>query len=84
MDNGNAALSHRLQIAGGAFAFLACICGWWIFLAIMLAELKFPWSIPGEFTCVPREIGVAVVLTFDRVVGDLSRLFKPKSAEHIA
>lgn len=48
LDNGNKGLAHRMQVTGGAFAFLACICGWWILTAIMLASLEFPWSVPGK------------------------------------
>ena len=42
-----AAKAGKLQIAGGAFTFITCLCGWWIFFAIMLAALDFPFSIPG-------------------------------------
>lgn len=48
LNNGNTALAGRLQIAGGAFTFCTCIFGWWIFIAIMLASLDFPFSIPGK------------------------------------
>lgn len=40
------ALAGRLQIAGGACAFVTCMAGWWIFAAIMLAALDFPFQIP--------------------------------------
>jgi succinate-acetate transporter protein len=46
--NGNAAMSHKLQVAGGAFGFCTTIFGWWIFIAIMLASLDFPFSVPGK------------------------------------
>ncbi|MCJ1458578.1 hypothetical protein MMC28_008951 [Mycoblastus sanguinarius] len=36
----------KLQIAGGAFAFVTSLAGWWIFFAIMLASLDFPFNIP--------------------------------------
>ena len=36
----------RLVIAGGAFGFVTSMCGWWIFFAIMLATLDFPFSVP--------------------------------------
>lgn len=45
---GNATRAGSLIIAGGAFGFITCLCGWWIFLAILLASLDFPISIPGE------------------------------------
>jgi succinate-acetate transporter protein len=41
-----AALASRLQIAGGACAFVTSMAGWWIFAAIMLAALDFPFQIP--------------------------------------
>jgi succinate-acetate transporter protein len=45
--NGNAMLAGKLQIAAGAFLFVTCASGWWIFFAIMLAALDFPFQIPG-------------------------------------
>ncbi|KAL8917404.1 MAG: hypothetical protein Q9208_007959 [Pyrenodesmia sp. 3 TL-2023] len=41
-----AAFGAKLQIASGAFAFLACLAGWWIFFAQMLASVDFPFQIP--------------------------------------
>lgn len=32
--------------AGGAFAFVTSLGGWWILLAIMLASIDFPLSLP--------------------------------------
>ncbi|KAF2684603.1 hypothetical protein K458DRAFT_302919 [Lentithecium fluviatile CBS 122367] len=46
LNNGNTVLATRLQTAGGAFAFCTCIFGWWIFAAIMLASLDFPFALP--------------------------------------
>jgi succinate-acetate transporter protein len=40
------ALSHRLQVAAGACTFVTSMAGWWIFAAIMLAALDFPFQIP--------------------------------------
>jgi len=40
------ALAGRLQIAAGACTFVTCMSGWWIFFAIMLAALDFPFQIP--------------------------------------
>ncbi|TVY29548.1 Protein alcS [Lachnellula hyalina] len=40
------ALAGRLQIAGGASLFVTSMAGWWIFFAIMLAALDFPFQIP--------------------------------------
>ncbi|TAQ86418.1 hypothetical protein B7494_g5260 [Chlorociboria aeruginascens] len=36
----------RVQKAAGAFAFVAALAGWWIFFAIMLAALDFPFQVP--------------------------------------
>jgi uncharacterized protein len=44
----NAGPAGRLVVAGGAFAFVTCACGWYIFFAIMLAALDFPFQLPGE------------------------------------
>ena len=41
-----AALAHRLQVAAGACTFVTSMAGWWIFFAIMLAALDFPFQIP--------------------------------------
>jgi len=40
------ALAGRLQKAAGAFVFVTSMAGWWIFFAIMLAALDFPFQIP--------------------------------------
>ncbi len=32
--------------AGGALLFVASLCAWYIFVAIMLAALDFPFSLP--------------------------------------
>lgn len=40
------ALAGRLQIAAGACVFVTSMAGWWIFFAIMLAALDFPFQIP--------------------------------------
>ncbi|KAI4135540.1 MAG: hypothetical protein LQ347_000574 [Umbilicaria vellea] len=36
----------KLQIVAGAFLFITCMAGWWIFLAQMLASVDFPVQIP--------------------------------------
>lgn len=47
------ALAGRLQIAAGAFTFVTSMAGWWIFAAIMLAALDFPFQIPvGDLSTV--------------------------------
>lgn len=43
---GNATLAGKLIIGGGACAFVTCILGWWIFAAILLASLDFPFGLP--------------------------------------
>lgn len=43
---GNAATASKCQEAAGAFAFVTCLLGWYIFLAIMLASVDFPFSLP--------------------------------------
>merc|ERR1711974_146378 len=32
--------------AAGAFCFVTCLCGWYIFFAIMLASVDFPFDLP--------------------------------------
>jgi succinate-acetate transporter protein len=44
--NGNADLARKLGEAAGAFAFVTCLCGWYIFFAIMLASVDFPFDLP--------------------------------------
>lgn len=44
--NGQAALAAKLQEAAGAFTFITCILGWYIFFAIMLASVDFPLDLP--------------------------------------
>ncbi|KAF1946872.1 hypothetical protein EJ02DRAFT_499716 [Clathrospora elynae] len=43
---GNAAMASKLAEASGAFCFVTCLCGWYIFLAIMLASVDFPLDLP--------------------------------------
>jgi hypothetical protein len=47
-SNANLVLAGRLQITAGAFLFVTCASGWWIFFAIMLASLDFPFQVPGK------------------------------------
>jgi 1,4-dihydroxy-2-naphthoate octaprenyltransferase len=47
LNNGNVALAGRLQEAGAALLFACVLFGWYMFFAIMLASLDFPWSLPG-------------------------------------
>lgn len=43
---GNARVALKCQEAAGAFTFVTCILGWYIFLAIMLASVDFPFDLP--------------------------------------
>jgi succinate-acetate transporter protein len=45
-DASKLAYASRLQIAAGACTFVTSMAGWWIFFAIMLAALDFPFQIP--------------------------------------
>lgn len=38
--------AHNYILAGGALAFVVSMLGWWIFIAIMLAALDFPFQLP--------------------------------------
>ena len=40
-------LAGKLLVVAGAFTFITDLCGWWIFFAIMLAALDFPFQLPG-------------------------------------
>ncbi|KAF1948495.1 GPR1/FUN34/YaaH-class plasma membrane protein-like protein [Byssothecium circinans] len=46
LNNRNEDMAASLLKAGGAFGFVTCIFGWWIFVAIMLASLDFPFALP--------------------------------------
>ena len=46
LAQGNFDLAQKLQVASGAFGFLAVMAGWWIFFAQMLASVDFPFEIP--------------------------------------
>lgn len=43
---GNAKMAQKLQVAAGAFGFMATMAGWWIFFAQMLASVDFPIQLP--------------------------------------
>ena len=51
--NGRATLAAKLAEASGAFCFVTCLCGWYIFLAIMLASVDFPLDLPRKFAIYP-------------------------------
>ncbi|CAI4211284.1 unnamed protein product [Parascedosporium putredinis] len=42
----NAAYATKLLQASGACLFVTTACGWWIFMALMLASVDFPFSLP--------------------------------------
>jgi hypothetical protein len=50
LAQGGVAKAGTLLIAGGACTFVTCMLGWWIFFAILLASLDFPFQLPGKFT----------------------------------
>ncbi|CAK4033212.1 GPR1 FUN34 -class plasma membrane [Lecanosticta acicola] len=43
---GNAALAKTEVLAAGALTFVTDMCGWYIFFAILLASLDFPFQLP--------------------------------------
>jgi hypothetical protein len=81
LAKGNTALAGNLQIAAGACTFVVCVCGWWIFTAIMLASLDFPFSLPGMYllrnAACPRYVWPQAY--FFLTVGDLSTVVKGAS-----
>ncbi|KAF1987491.1 GPR1/FUN34/YaaH-class plasma membrane protein [Aulographum hederae CBS 113979] len=46
MPTPDMAFATHLQVIAGGFCFVTCILGWWIFIAIMLAALDFPFQLP--------------------------------------
>jgi len=46
LAQGSAAVASRCLVGAGATLFVTCCAGWWIFFAIMLASLDFPFQIP--------------------------------------
>jgi len=46
LAQGHADVAQQLQVAAGAFGFMAVMAGWWIFFAQMLASVDFPFEIP--------------------------------------
>jgi len=40
------AIAQRTQVGAGASFLVTCLAGWWIFFAIMLASLDFPFQVP--------------------------------------
>jgi hypothetical protein len=52
LAEGNVSTALTLLKAGGACCFVVCALGWWIFFAILLASLDFPFQLPGKSTLV--------------------------------
>ena len=52
LAQGNVSTALTLLKAGGACCFVVCALGWWIFFAILLASLDFPFQLPGKSTPV--------------------------------
>lgn len=76
--NPQSTIAPTLQVAAGALAFVVCILGWWIFAAIMLAALDFPFQLPGESNrSVITKMGWWILTWL--AVGDLSRVIKGAS-----
>lgn len=73
---GNTATATNLQVAAGAMTFLSDLLGWWIFAAIMLAALDFPFQLPGKSHISLEAPSRGVQLLTFAVVGDLSRFMK--------
>lgn len=46
LAQGNTAMATTLTVAAGALTFIVDLAGWWIFFAIMLASLDFPFQLP--------------------------------------
>jgi len=46
LAQGNTATAATLQVAAGALTFVTDMLGWWIFFAILLASLDFPFQLP--------------------------------------
>jgi uncharacterized protein len=72
---GNASAANACIIAGGAFAFVICMLGWYIFAAILLAAVDFPLNLPGKH----RLLRTFFIPADHRVVFDLSHLIKGAS-----
>jgi len=52
---GNANSASKLVVGGGACLFVTSLAGWWIFVALMLAVVDFPFQLPvGDLSSVIR------------------------------
>jgi hypothetical protein len=52
LAQGNVSTATTLLVAAGAITFITDILGWWIFFAILLASLDFPFQLPGKSAVV--------------------------------
>ncbi|KAK0388012.1 hypothetical protein NLU13_4256 [Sarocladium strictum] len=49
----NASSANKLVVGGGACLFVTSLAGWWIFVALMLAAVDFPFQLPvGDLSSV--------------------------------
>jgi len=63
----SATTAGRLVIAGGAWCFITCLLGWYIFFAIMLAALDFPFNLPGKsLVSQPNQRTLRLTLIYSR------------------
>ena len=86
MANGaSSSLPTKLIVAAGAFAFVTSCCGWWIFFAIMLASLDFPFQLPGKYPLQPLSplLVLAQPLFFKGLTHWDAVLFNPNRNERI-
>lgn len=68
------AVAARLQIASGAFAFLACLAGWWAFI-IALRVCGSKLTVPGRWIFFAQMLA-SVDFPFQIPVGDISHLIR--------
>lgn len=59
---GDMVTAGKLQVAGGAVTFVVDMLGWYLFTAIMLASLDFPFALPGKSTFFDEDLGFRFVL----------------------
>lgn len=51
--DGNTARALKLQKAGAGLLFAVTICGWYIFMSLMLASVEFPFCMPmGDLSTI--------------------------------
>lgn len=73
---GNAAVAAKCMEAAGAFTFITCLLGWYIFLAIMLASVDFPFDLPRKSPLCSTNV---TCFANTAVVFDLSGMVKGAS-----